>query len=238
MDRSGLDRILEDEQLNATVAWLLVALVLVAAGRSLWGGDLLWTGFAALVAALAVLPAIVARTPWHTLPWEVVAIAALPVLGRAFLSGSFTGELATYLAVAALALIVAVELHVFTAVEMSPGFAVVFVVIATMATAGLWAIVRWIADLYLGTGFLASQEQLMWEFVASTAVGVLAGVTFEWYVRRRTAIGATVPRDTTPGHAEETGSKPADGEPTDVKRTETEADDVEATGIEAGESLR
>ena len=121
------------------------------------------------------------------LPWEVLILAALPVLGRAFLVAQL-GEFAAYLAVAALALIVAIELHVFTAVEMNRGFAVGFVVITTMATAGLWALVRWVADLYLETGFLASEAALMWEFVASTAAGVLAGVLFAWYVRRGTGM--------------------------------------------------
>jgi uncharacterized transporter YbjL len=136
VNRAGIGGLLAEERLNAALAWLLVAIVLLGAARSVLRVDLLWGGFAA------------------------------------------------YLAVAALALIVAIELHVFTAVGMDWGFAIGFVVIATTATAGLWALARWVADLYLTTGFLASEAALMWEFVASTAAGVLAGVLFAWYVRR------------------------------------------------------
>lgn len=185
MNRTGLGRLVGDERLNAGLSWVLVASVLVGAGRSFLQGDLLWSGFAASVAVLSVLPPVLARDARTMLPWEVLALAALPVLGRAFLAAQ-VGGFASYLAVAALALIVAVILHVFTEVEMSPGFAVGFVVIATMATAGLWALVRWGADGFLDTGFLDSEAALMWEFVASTGAGVVAGGVFAWYVRRQT----------------------------------------------------
>jgi hypothetical protein len=187
MSRADLGRVLESERLNAVLAWALVAFVVVVAGATLFRGDLLWAGFAASVAALSLLPPLVLRTPRAMLPWEVLAIAAFPTVGRAF-APPVVGDLPMYLSVAALALVVAVELHLFTAVEMSYQFAVVFVVITTMATAGAWAVVRWVADVFLGTGFLASGEALMWEFVASTVAGVGAGIVFEWYVRRRLRI--------------------------------------------------
>jgi hypothetical protein len=189
MNRAGIGELLADERLNAALSWVLVASVLLGAARSVLRGDLLWGGFAASVATLSLCPPILARDGRTMLPWEVLTLAALPVLGRAFLAAQ-VGNVATYLAVAALALIVAIELHVFTAVEMNRGFAVGFVVIATMATAGLWALARWIADLYLETGFLASETALMWEFVASTAAGVLAGIVFAWYVGRGTGMAS------------------------------------------------
>lgn len=185
MNRTGLGGLLDDERLNAVLSWALVVGVLVGAGRSVLRGDLLWGGFAACVALLSAFPPVLARNARTTLPWEIVLLAALPVLGRAFFAAQ-VGGFASYLAVAALALIVALELHVFTAVEMSRTFAVGFVVIATMATAGLWALARWVADIYLGTGFLASEDALMWEFVASTGAGIFGGVVFAWYVARGT----------------------------------------------------
>ncbi len=184
MSRADLGRVIESERLNATLAWALVAFVVIVALVTLFRGDLLWAGFAVSVAVLAILPTIVLRSPRAMLPWEVVAIAVFPTVGRA-LAPPVIGNLTMYLSVAALALVVAVELHLFTTVDMNYQFAVVFVVITTMAVAGAWAVVRWVADLYLGTGFLASGEALMWEFVASTVAGVGAGIVFEGYVRRR-----------------------------------------------------
>ncbi|GAA0456102.1 hypothetical protein MUK72_13810 [Halococcus dombrowskii] len=183
MSRAELDRLLESKRANALLAWIFVAFVAIVAVVSLVRGQLLWAIFAASVVVLSVLPAVALRSPLVMVPWEVLALAALPTLARAF-SPPVSG-VATYLAVAALALIVAVELHLFTSVEMSYRFAVGFVVIATLAAAGGWAVIRWVADLYLGTGFLSSEDALMWEFVASTVAGVGAGLFFEGYVRRR-----------------------------------------------------
>lgn len=184
MDLTAIDALVGNERLNVALAWLLAGFVAFTAVGSSFVGDLLWLGFAAGVAALAMLPAIAFRSARAVPPWEVLALAALPLIGRTFGSGDVS-EFATYLSVAAIALLIAVELQVFTSVRMTSGFAVAFVVIATMATAGAWAVVRWVADLYLATGFLASEEALMWEFVASTAAGIVAGVVFELYFRRR-----------------------------------------------------
>lgn len=127
------------------------------------------------------------------LPWEMLLLATLPVVGRAFATVRVTGNLSTYLSVAAIALIIAVELQLFTSVRMTPRFAVVFVGVATMGAAGVWAVVRWTADQLLGTAFIlvptlsehAIEEALMWEFVASTIAGIGAGVVFAVYVRRQ-----------------------------------------------------
>ncbi|WP_435078311.1 hypothetical protein [Halococcus sp. AFM35] len=183
MSRADLGRLVESERANALLAWTLVAFVAAVAVASLFRGNLLWAVFTAGVVVLSVLPAVAVRSPRAMVPWEVLALAALPTLARAFAPP--VAEIATYLAVAALALVVAVELHLFTGVEMSYRFAVAFVVVATLATAGAWAVTRWVADLYLGTGFLASEDELMWEFVASTVAGIGAGLFFEGYVRRR-----------------------------------------------------
>lgn len=184
MSRSDVGRLVESARLNAVLAWILVAGVVLVSLGSLLRGSLLWAGFAASVVGLSLLPPVAFRSWRMMLPWEVLALAVVPTVGRA-LAPSAVGGVATYLSVAALALVVAVELHLFSTVEMSYRFAVVFVVITTMAAAGAWAVVRWVADLYLGTGFLGSETALMWEFVASTVGGVGAGIFFEGYVRRR-----------------------------------------------------
>jgi hypothetical protein len=192
-----LDRLVEDERLNAVLSWLLVGFVVLVAASNVAIGDPLWAGFALVVAALAVVPPVRFRTPRAMLPWEVLALAAFPLVGRTFtlLAEVGTGALATYLAVAAVALIVAVHLHVFTPVEMNAAFAVFFVAVATMAAAGVWAVVRFALDTLLGTAFLLRpgveeavvERNLMFEFVYSTIAGVGAGLVFDRYFRRRRA---------------------------------------------------
>ncbi|WP_132059958.1 hypothetical protein [Halorussus amylolyticus] len=190
-----LDSVVEDQRVNAGLAWLLVGFLLLVAVESVLDGDLLWAGFAVFVAGVAVVPAVSYRDPEVMLPWEVLLLAALPILGRALATMVFTTRVATYLSVAALALIIAVELHVFSTVKMTHWFAVLFVVVATIATAGVWAVVQWVSDLYLGTAFIESEHRLMWDFVAATVVGGMAGVVFEWYFRRFVRMSPRLPDD-------------------------------------------
>ena len=189
---SNLASLLRQSRTNAALGWGLIGIIALTALGNLVLGNLLWAGFAAVVGELAILPPVARRDPLVMIPWEVFVLAALPLLGYTFGVNVAFREVATYLSVAALALIVAVELQLFTNVEMNYQFALLFVVVSTLAFAGLWAVSRWLSDLYLGTTLLidptlsddAIEEQLMWEFVASAVAGLLAGVFFEVYVRR------------------------------------------------------
>lgn len=187
-----LTRLLRDRSRNTVIGWILIAFVLGVVVESAISGDFAWAGFALLVFALAVIPPLNYRDPTVMLPWEVLLLAMLPLLGRALATNILANRLGTFLAVAAVALIVAVELDVFTPVQMTEWFAVLFVVVATMAAAGTWAVVRWGTDVLLGTSFLLRpgvpeaviEEEVMWEFVYSTVAGLLAGGIFELYFRR------------------------------------------------------
>lgn len=166
---------------NAVLGWVvLCVLALVAVERAL-SGAFLWSAMALAVIAVALVPPVVARRPTEMLSWEVIALSALPNVLRLF---DVLGETVAYLSVAALALAVVVELDAFTSVEMTSGFSVVFVVVVTMAVAGLWTIGRYFSDLYLGTSLIGSENAAMWDLVTATAIGLLAGLLFEVYFRR------------------------------------------------------
>ncbi|MGM0590737.1 MAG: hypothetical protein ACQETI_03745 [Halobacteriota archaeon] len=208
MSQTGLSDVVESRQLNAALGWTLVVFLVVMAGAGALSGDVLWAGFTLVLAALALVPSVAYRELRAMLPWEVLALASFPVVGRVVVVGEvlggipLTGRVSAYLAVAAVALIIAVELDVFTPVRMNYSFAVLFVVITTMATAGVWAVVKWLSDQYLGTAFLlgrATPEEveaaLMWDFVAATVAGLFAGVLFEYYFRRRSRGHERVPDD-------------------------------------------
>jgi hypothetical protein len=206
MSDPGLRGVIEYRRLNAALSWLLVVFVLASAGGALASGDLLWAGFTLAVVIIAAVPAVAYRSPEAMLPWEVLLLASLPVVGRTLVTGqtvggvTLTGRVTTYLAVAAVALIIAVELDVFTSVRMNHSFAVLFVVVTTMAAAGVWAVVKWLSDTYVGTELLldgrpekAIEAALMWDFVAATIAGVAAGVVFEYYFRRRARAAERLP---------------------------------------------
>lgn len=191
-DPARLGTLIRDARRNAIISWVLIAFVAVVSAGSAGTGDILWASFAIVVGILAVLPAVAYRDAHMMLPWEILLITILPLIGREFTTVPLTNRFTTYLAVAGIALIIAVELHLFTSVLMTPSFAVLFIVVTTMATAGIWAVARWVVDLTFGTAFLLTpgvsepviEHRLMWEFVWSTVAGFLAGGIFEGYVRR------------------------------------------------------
>jgi hypothetical protein len=202
MEPRDFSDLLVETRINAILAWSVVGIIGLVCLESAVTADYLWAGFAAGVGVMAALPAIQSRNVRSMPPWEIVLLAGLPIVGRAIATVRITSTVATYLSIAALALLIAVNLHTFTSVEMSVGFAVVFVVVTTLAVAGLWAVLRWLSDAYLGTTLLLVpgpdgtvdreivERALMWEFVASGVAGLVAGLLFEGYIRRRSTVSA------------------------------------------------
>lgn len=198
MSQTTLEGLIADGRTNATVAWVLIVVIVGIGLAELLTGGILWMTFAATLVALAVLPPVAFRSAHAMLPWEVLLLAALPVLGMAINADRLTGHFAAYLSVAAIALVLAVELHSFTTVRMTPSFAVVLVIVGTMAAAGLWALLRWSAEKTLGIPFMAGHDAVMWEFVYSALAGLGAGVVFELYFRRLARPEQRLPEDAQP----------------------------------------
>ncbi|MFW6003281.1 MAG: hypothetical protein ACOCPT_02555 [Halanaeroarchaeum sp.] len=182
-----IQRLFRDGRTNAIIAWLLFAVLLTVFVESLVGFDIQWLAFVGFVGAVVLLPPVVYREWRVMLPWELLVLALFPIIVRAVFGGTL-GTFATYLSLAALALIVIVELHMFTALRVTPWFAVALVTMTTLATVAAWTIFRWNADKFLGTTYLVDNETLMMEFIYVTLAGLVAGVLFETYFSRRDRI--------------------------------------------------
>lgn len=178
------DRLFRNGRTNALLSWALVGVLAVVFVESVLSVDLLWTVFVAATAVVVLVPPVAYREWRVMLPWELLVFALLPILVRALFGGEL-GVFAYYLAVAALALIVTVELHTFTPLQVTHWFAVLFVTMTTMASVAAWTVVRWTADRHLGTAFLTDNEALMTEWLYVALAGVVAGVVFDAYFRRR-----------------------------------------------------
>lgn len=193
-----LERLFRTGHRNAVLAWVAVVPLALAVAVSWLDPDPHWLVFAACVAAVVLVPPV-AYGEWHVmLPWELIAIATLPVLVRGLVGGP-VGTFAAYLAVATLALLVTVELHMFTALEVTHWFAVTLVVLTTLASVAAWTVVRWYLDRLAGTAYLTTNEALMREWLWVAAAGLVAGVLFDVYFQRRdrelrAAIAAVVDR--------------------------------------------
>ncbi len=123
-------------------------------------------------------------------PWPLLVLILLPIADATAFGQSFLTAIAVYVAVAAVALVAAVELDRFTAVRMSHSFSVALVVLVTLAVAGGWHVAQWATDVAVGTDYLlndrsqdAANRVLMYEFAYAAVAGLLAGITFDRYFR-------------------------------------------------------
>ncbi|MFW6018236.1 MAG: hypothetical protein ACOCPX_05395 [Halapricum sp.] len=185
MEVSELDELLHDSRNNAAIGWLLIVLLAGTAVGIVVATGPLWSVFALGIVVLALIPPLAYRSPYVMLPWEVLLMAALPIVGLATGTDRLSGQFSVYFAIAAVALVISVELQSFTTIRYPPWFAVVLVVVATLASAGLWGLLQWGFDVYLGTSYITTNEELMYEWLYSALAGILAGVTFVLYFRRR-----------------------------------------------------
>jgi glucan phosphoethanolaminetransferase (alkaline phosphatase superfamily) len=162
----------------------MVGVLLIVFAESVLEVDYRWIAFVAVVGFVVLIPPT-AYSDWRVmLPWELLVVALFPILVRGVFGGT-VGTFASYFALAALALLIIVELHMFTSLSVTHWFAVVLVVLTTLAAVAAWTVFRWNADRYLGTSFLTDNEALMVEWLYVTLAGFAAGILFDGYFRRR-----------------------------------------------------
>jgi hypothetical protein len=175
---SSLRSLLTPRWSDALAAWAVTVGLIAAVGQFWVTGEPDWALFTTLLVAVIVVVPLATRDPAVTMPAELLAVAGLPVVVRA--TGAFP-QATPFVAAAALAMLVAVVLDAFTSLSMTPRFAAVFVVIATMAAAGTWAVGSFVADTVAGTTLVSDKTELMWDLVVATAVGIGAGVFLDVY---------------------------------------------------------
>lgn len=174
--------LLETEQRDVALAWAAVALVFAVTGWSLVTGTLGWAVFGVVLATVLLATPVAYRTAEVMPPWPVALLAAIPyAIGVAVGSGP-VARLAASGAVAAVAVVVVLQIETFTRVRMNRGFAVAFVVMTTVTAAGVWELGRWLVDLAVGTDLVGTNDDLMWRLVASALGGVAAGLLVDRYL--------------------------------------------------------
>lgn len=182
--RDILSRLFRNSRVNAILAWILVLVLFVVFIESVVDRDISWIGFTLACGVIVLIPTVRYRDWRIMLPWEVLVLALSPILGRAAFGGEL-GTFAYYLAIAGLALIITVEFHTFSDLQVTHWFAVGLVILTTWASVGAWSIIRWNMDIYLGTSYLGTNAALMEEFYYVTLAGLAAGILFDGYFNRR-----------------------------------------------------
>lgn len=157
----------------------MIGIMTLVAVESFLTNDLLWGIFSVFLVTVASLPALTFHDRTAMVPWLLLAVAAIAVLARAT---ELYAEVAGYVAIATLALLIVVELTVFTPVELSQWFAVLFAVMTTMAIEALWMVAQFYSDQWLGTAYMSTQTELQRDIVLVTVVGALVGGAYYVYV--------------------------------------------------------
>lgn len=189
MKMAHLSTLIKRDDQNATLSGLLCVFLVGIAGAGVLSANPGWTAFATAGLVVALIPAGLRRDHLVFPPWEILLLVTVPIFVQAIDLSMVVTEIATYIAVVALAALCIVELHMFSAVEMSEKFAAVLIVLMTMAIAGLWTICRWLFDTLLGTTYLAGLSSLMWGLVIATGIGMLGGPLFSIYLRSHGSVG-------------------------------------------------
>ncbi|WP_052367663.1 hypothetical protein [Haloferax sp. ATB1] len=174
------------DRTNAVIAWMLVALLVGISVLSVRNGLLVHATVAGVAAVVAVVPAVTGGDWTRIVSWPLLLLASLPLAAGA-VQPSFFRDVVVGLSIATLAMLVVVALQLTTTVRMTPGFAIVFVVLTTLATTGFWTVGSAASAAYLGTRFVETNDELMVIFTAALLAGVTAGLVFRWYFRRQLA---------------------------------------------------
>jgi len=145
----SLEGLIADGRTNAAIAWALVAAIAIVGVSELVTGGFLWAMFAATLVTLALLPPVSFRSSRHAPLGGVIArrsagprdghrcgstdrsLRRVP-LRRSHRAGHRRRTPVLYVR------------------PNDTPFAVVFVVVTTMAAAGVWAVLRWEASQTLG----------------------------------------------------------------------------------------
>ena len=185
-----LSKLLRNTALNAFAGWSMVLLLLLLCIGNFIYGRFMWTILIAFVICIIIAPAIIMRKPSVMPSWYFILIAIIPIVGNTTAYYFFSTSIPFYLSVATIALLLVAEINWFTTVKMNYKFAIVLVIITTLAIAGLWHMLQWFLDMNFGTSYLldgrsddAINDAMMYEFIYATISGIVAGLLFGWYLR-------------------------------------------------------
>ncbi|WP_049929231.1 hypothetical protein [Halopiger goleimassiliensis] len=202
---------------NAALGWFVVVALFAFAAVHALEASYRWFVFTAVAVLIVLLPAAARRDPFAVPSWELLALVALPVVDATMFGETVITDVAVYVAVAAVALVAVVEIHQFTAVRMTHAFAIVLVVMTTLAVAAVWNVALWLSDVLLESSYIvtgrsedAANHAMMMDFVYAAVAGFLAGLVFDRFVMD----GATITRPGSTDDAETTDTPPVDGDET------------------------
>ncbi|WEL19618.1 hypothetical protein [Candidatus Nanohalococcus occultus] len=170
---------------NTALSAVFALYLLANSFNILFDGALTWSLYGFTVLVLVFVPPVVFLEPKALVPFEILALLAVPFTIKGMELGFVASNTLNYITAAGIALLVVTELDTFTSFKTTPAFAVPLVSVTTVAVSGIWAVARWLSDIYLQTSLIVSEHALMWEFASALLAGIIAGFAFNIYFKRR-----------------------------------------------------
>jgi len=186
----SLEELVQRERSNSLLSWSLVGLIVLLVVYNVLTGGYVGAVLGIGVVLAVLVPTVVYRSYRSMLAWEVLFVAAAALAVREVLRYYPVELFGNYLVIAAISLVITVELYLHTHIEMNRWFAVVFVAMLTMTVGTVWNLGQWTLDLTVGTTFVPTNHRLMIELIVATVAGVGAGILFITYFRRASTDGA------------------------------------------------
>ena len=189
---------------ETAASWAMaVALLFVSVKLSL-DFQAIWMFFGFLAIVLYVTPMLRFRNPFKVPPWEIVLLILVPAVIHVSQGdqplGSYTGvwrdiyAIAISLGLATLGFLMMAELEMYTVLKVNRAFAGLFVVIFTMAVAGVSMVVVFLADKLYDQESLSTNGVVMGFFIYTFVVGIVMAIAYDVYTkampeRRRKSLG-------------------------------------------------
>jgi len=191
--KTSLSQRSPEQIIEAELSWISTLVLFFSTVYMVLKLDVLWVAFGVSAISLYMLPVISTRDPFRALPWEMAVLLSVPMLLHVS-EGSRTlmehvgwwndlTSLAFAFSLTTIGFLLTVELQLYTDVRMNRPFAVFFVVMFTLAVSGFWGLGEFVGDIVNGTHRLASNSQVMNDFVWSLVGGIIMGFVYSLYIR-------------------------------------------------------
>lgn len=172
-------------KVNAVLSGVAALYLMVSCANIMFDGNLTWSMYGFAVLGLVFAPSFVLEDRKAFVPFEILLLLAVPFTVKGMELGFAANYTLSYFTASKVSLLIITELDTYTSFSTTPKFSVVLLSITTVGIAGLWAVARWISDIYIRTALIVSEKTLMWEFAAALAAGAVAGILFNLYFKRR-----------------------------------------------------
>jgi len=193
-----------ERMIESVASWVAGIVLFFSTVYCLLEFDVLWVFFGITALSLYMLPIVSLKDPFRALPWEMTILLTAPILihisaGSQALNDHLSwwddfASIAFAFSISTLGFLITIELQMYTPVKMNRPFAVLFVVVFTLAVSGFWQVGEYIGDHVYGTHYQGTNRDVMLSLVWNLVGGIAMGFFYDLYLRimpkkRRTTLG-------------------------------------------------